>query len=161
MVKRTRLNIASLPTMPDLFTTDSIEMANVIPPCEDGVKKKSCPSLPYRAPWNVRLLWNWYGSFCNCKQALLTPFRYIARQRLSGCYHLSKPSAHSERYTNGVTCQWIVLPALLISWFLVTRPQSGSRWRAHPNSGTESYWLLRRERGNEVSRFTEGDEFIG
>jgi hypothetical protein len=45
MVKRTRLNIASTPTLPVLFTTESVEMANVIPPCEDGVKK-SRPSPP-------------------------------------------------------------------------------------------------------------------
>ena len=50
MVKRTRLNIASLPTMPDLFTTDSIEMANVIPPCEDGVKKNHVLASPTEPP---------------------------------------------------------------------------------------------------------------
>jgi hypothetical protein len=46
MVKRLHLNIASIATLPDLFTTDSIEMMNVIPRCEDGVKKKSRPSPP-------------------------------------------------------------------------------------------------------------------
>jgi len=46
VIKQTHLNIASKPILPDLFTTDSIEMVNVIPPCGDGVKKKSCPIPP-------------------------------------------------------------------------------------------------------------------